>query len=147
MRHVASALETTKVAAFGYTSGSQSRRHSPLTASRRTRVYDRAMTPDELTPESIEQAAKALLDNRLESVRQLGATQAARRDADRRAADAARADTEAYDAALKDGWSDAELSELGFTKPDKTRGAKGTRGRSRAPRPAASPTPAAAASE
>lgn len=102
------------------------------------------MASNDVHPDEVESAARALLDERMGSIRAL--TQSRQQIADRRAAltEAERAHAAAHADALRRGWTQEELKRLGFTET--ARKARGRPRRSQqTPRlaaPAASPAPA-----
>jgi len=63
--------------------------------------------------------ARDLLDPRLAPIRELAAARAARNNARRAADDAETTDAQAYAAAVRAGWTDAELRAVGFDAPTK----------------------------
>ena len=84
----------------------------------------------EFNPEAVEQAARAMNDKRLESVRALVTAR-------QRLTEAQGADQAAYAAARKAGWTTDQLAELGISEPTKPARAKARRVRIQAPAPAA----------
>lgn len=72
-----------------------------------------------LNTDETERAARALLDNRIASVRALVEARQALADRRDEVAAAEREDARRYAAALRDGWSADELRKLGIGEPDK----------------------------
>jgi hypothetical protein len=75
-----------------------------------------------------ERAARALLDSRIDAVRELAVARQQTSDLQEALAAGQRADSDAYAAALRAGWSAEELKKLGFTparpKPTRTRSSR-----------------------
>lgn len=67
-----------------------------------------------------EERARALLENRITSVRAVVTTRSTLDDLRAQVADAEVEDAKAYRAALADGWSADELRKLGIDEPAKT---------------------------
>lgn len=84
-----------------------------------------------LDAQTTESKARALLDNRINSVRALVTARQALDDLRAQIADAETADVKAYRAALSDGWSPDELRKLGLDEPEKK---QRTRRRANAPK-------------
>lgn len=78
----------------------------------------------ELSPESLEQAARALLDSRMDSVRALVAGRHQVAELRGQLAEAEREDVRLYSAALRDGWTADELKKLGLSEPEKRQRAR-----------------------
>lgn len=72
-----------------------------------------------LNIDEAERAARALLDNRINSVRALVEARQTVADLREKVAEAEREDSRLYNAALRDGWSVEELKKLGITEPEK----------------------------
>lgn len=72
--------------------------------------------------DQVEQAARQLIDGRIEAVRTLAAARQTTEQAQQALADAERADTQAWAAAERAGWTSAELRRVGFTPPRKAPG-------------------------
>lgn len=64
-----------------------------------------------------EKRARALLDTRIDAIRDLAATRAELATAREAVERAETTDTRAYTAALKAGWTEAELKTVGFDVP------------------------------
>lgn len=92
-----------------------------------------------LDAQTAEERARALLDNRINSVRTLVATRQRLADLHEQLATTEADDVKAYRAALGDGWTADELRSLGIDEP-----AKKARTRRRAARKAAASSPAPA---
>ena len=69
------------------------------------------------TPDTVEDAARALLDERMHAVRDLAGTRTALSTHRASLTDLERADAAAYAAATRAGWSTDELKRLGFDAP------------------------------
>lgn len=80
-----------------------------------------------------EDLARRLLDARMDTVKALVATRQGVADAQRALDEAIRADRAAYEAAVKGGWTPAELREVGISEPGK----QPRRSRPRSTKPAA----------
>lgn len=75
-----------------------------------------------LDPDTAETRARALLDARITSVRELVTARQKVLDLQAELADAERTHTGAYKTALRDGWTTDELKTIGLPDPDpKTR--------------------------
>jgi hypothetical protein len=72
-----------------------------------------------LDAQTTESKARALLDNRINSVRELVTARQALDDLREQIAAAEAEDVKAYRAALSDGWSADELRKLGLDEPEK----------------------------
>lgn len=72
-----------------------------------------------LDPQSAEEKARQLLDNRIESVRSLVRSRQHLADLRDQVNEAEKADVAAYRAALRDGWTADELRKLGVDEPAK----------------------------
>ena len=72
-----------------------------------------------LDAQTTESKARALLDNRINSVRALVAARQSLDDLREQIAAAEAEDVKAYRAALSDGWSADELRKLGLDEPEK----------------------------
>ena len=75
--------------------------------------------PVDVDPDEALDRARRLLDPRLEPIRQLAAARAARNEARKVAEKAETTDARAYAAAVKAGWTEAELRSVGFDAPSK----------------------------
>lgn len=71
-----------------------------------------------LAPEAAEDAARRVLDSRIGAVRELAKARAEVGHAQAALAAAEQADAIAYSAALRAGWTDAELRQVGLSAPD-----------------------------
>ncbi len=71
-----------------------------------------------LDPDTAETRARALLDARIASVRELVAARQKVLDLQTELADAERTHTAAYKTALRDGWTTDELKTIGLPDPD-----------------------------
>lgn len=91
-----------------------------------------------LDAQTTETKARKLLDNRINSVRELVTARQSLDELREQLAAAEAADVKAYRAALSDGWSADELRKLGLDEPDKKQ-----RVRRRAAAPKSSPSEAA----
>jgi hypothetical protein len=89
------------------------------------------MTAD-LSTEQVETAARALLDSRIQAVRELATTRQTRNDKREELAAAERADTAAYAAALRAGWTTDELRKVGLDEPERRAPGRPRRPRNRA---------------
>ncbi len=72
-----------------------------------------------LDAQTTETKARKLLDNRINSVRELVTARQSLDELREQLAAAEAADVKAYRAALSDGWSADELRKLGLDEPDK----------------------------
>lgn len=84
----------------------------------------------------IEAAARALLDGRVQAIRDLATARATVERAEAALVEAQREDAKAWAAAEKAGWSSAELQKVGLSRP-KTRAPGRPRRRTAAEPPAA----------
>ncbi len=75
--------------------------------------------PKHVNIEAIERAARAKLDTRIEAVRTLAKARQNKLDKQAEAAAAEREDTTAWIAAIRQGWNEDELKDLGFDPPTK----------------------------
>ncbi len=75
--------------------------------------------PAGLAPDDAVDRARRLLDPRLETIKELATTRAACNDARAAAEKAETADARAYAAAIKAGWTEADLRSVGFDAPRK----------------------------
>ena len=82
--------------------------------------------PKPVDIQAIERAARAKLDTRVEAVKVLATARQNKLDKQAEAAAAEREDTTAWMAAIRQGWGEDELKDLGFDPPTKK-----TAGRSR----------------
>ncbi|SDY98361.1 hypothetical protein SAMN05661080_05197 [Modestobacter sp. DSM 44400] len=103
--------------------------------------------PADLGADKAVERARRLLDPRFDSIRTLADCRAALTDARRALEQAETADAQAYAAATRAGWSQADLKAVGFDAPTRR-----LPGRPRTSRPAsagtgANGTPSAAAAE
>ncbi len=73
--------------------------------------------PDTVDTTETERAARALLDSRIDAVRELAVARQRTTDLQEALASGQRADDEAYAAALRAGWTREELKKLGFNGP------------------------------
>ena len=99
-----------------------------------------------LDAQTTESKARALLDNRITSVRALVTARQALDDLREQIAAAEAEDVKAYRAALSDGWSADELRKLGLDEPEKKQRVRrrSTARKTTAPEPATTAQPAAA---
>lgn len=79
-------------------------------------AYSARMTTHD-TPNPILEAARKLQEQRLLAVQRLVDTRARIDTAQAQLVDAQREDSNAYQKALKEGWSEAELRQVGITPP------------------------------
>lgn len=79
------------------------------------------MTTSELNADDIETAARALLDTRVATVRELVTARQAAIDARAALTEAERVEAAAYAAAERAGWSGDELHKLGLSGPARRR--------------------------
>ncbi|MFI5627577.1 hypothetical protein ACIA03_29240 [Nocardioides sp. NPDC051685] len=94
--------------------------------------------------DNIEEAARALLDARITSVRALVAARQKLADLRTEVTAAEREDARLYQAALRDGWSVDELKKLGLGEAEKVARTRSKKGGPKRTTPAARPTTAAA---
>lgn len=73
----------------------------------------------DLSTEDLERAARALLDNRMDSVRALVTGRQRVTELREHLAEAEREDARNYTSAVRDGWTADELKKLGLAEPDK----------------------------
>ena len=78
--------------------------------------------PKSVDIQAIERAARAKLDTRIEAVKTLAKARQNKLDKQAEAAAAEREDTTAWMAAIRQGWAEDELKDLGFDAPKKTAG-------------------------
>jgi hypothetical protein len=84
-----------------------------------------------LSTDQVETAARALLDSRIQAVRELAITRQTRNDKREQLAAAERADTAAYTAALRAGWTTEELRKVGLDEPERRGPGRPRRSRNR----------------
>jgi hypothetical protein len=96
--------------------------------------------PTHLDTQAVEQAARALLDIRMQAIRRLAATRQAKADAHAAAQAADREDAAAYSDALRQGWTEEELRKLDFQAPERKTPGRPRRRRTPAVRTAPTPT-------
>ncbi|MBB3092203.1 hypothetical protein [Nocardioides albus] len=94
--------------------------------------------------DNIEEAARALLDARIKSVRALVDARQNLTDLREQVAHAEREDARLYQAALRDGWSVDELKKLGLGESEKVARTRSKKGGPKRTAAAARPTTAAA---
>jgi hypothetical protein len=78
--------------------------------------------PKSVDIQAIERAARAKLDTRVEAVKTLAKARQNKLDKQAEAAAAEREDATAWMAAIRQGWAEDELKDLGFDAPKKTPG-------------------------
>jgi hypothetical protein len=76
--------------------------------------------PKPVDIQAIERAARAKLDTRVEAVKTLAKARQNKLDKQAAATAAEREDTTAWMAAIRQGWAEDELKDLGFDAPKKT---------------------------
>jgi len=89
--------------------------------------------PKHVDLQAIERAARAKLDTRIEAVKTLATARQNKLDKQAQATAAEHQDTTAWIAAIRQGWSENELKELGFDPPRKKAPGRPRRRRSTGP--------------
>ena len=109
---------------MGVTAPSWSPMMEERTDARAPRTATRRRTPPDMTEQELEQAARDLLNRRLDGVRPLIATHQALAAAEQQLEDAKAAHAKAWQQSLANGWTENELTrDLKITKPVTNRAA------------------------